>query len=49
VGITPPNELYDATQYPELTKGLVERGYTETEIRKILGGNFLRVFKQVCG
>ena len=48
-GITPPNELYDATQYPELTKGLVERGYTETEIKKILGGNFLRVFKQVCG
>ncbi len=48
-GITPPNELYDASCYPELTKRLVEKGYTEEEIRKILGGNFLRVFKQVCG
>ena len=48
-GITPPNELYDASCYPELTKKLVEKGYTEEEIKKILGGNFLRVFKQVCG
>ena len=48
-GITPPNELYDASCYPEITKKLVEKGYTEEEIKKILGGNFLRVFKQVCG
>jgi membrane dipeptidase len=48
-GITPPNELYDGTCYPIITKKLVERGYTEIEIRKILGLNFLRVFKQVCG
>ncbi|MEO6695971.1 MAG: dipeptidase, partial [Ignavibacteria bacterium] len=31
-GITPPNELYDASCYPELTKRLVERGYTKDEI-----------------
>jgi membrane dipeptidase len=48
-GITPVRELYDASRYPELTRRLVERGYTEDEIKKILGGNFLRVFKQVCG
>ena len=42
------NEIYDATCYPIITKKLVERGYTEQDIRKILGGNFLRVFKQVC-
>lgn len=48
-GIDPPVDLYDASQYPELTKALVERGYTEEEIRKILGLNFVRVFKQVCG
>jgi len=48
-GIIPPNELYDASCYPELSKRLVERNYTEEEIKKILGGNFLRVFKQVCG
>lgn len=47
-GVTPPNELYDGTCYPIITKKLVERGYTEIEIRKILGLNFLRVFKQVC-
>ena len=48
-GIEPPVELYDATCYPMITKKLAERGYTEIEIRKILGLNFLRVFKQVCG
>ena len=48
-GISPPADLYDATQYPELTKKLLERGYTPQEINKILGENFLRVFKQVCG
>ncbi len=48
-GITPPNELYDASTYPEITKRLVAKGYTAEEIRKVLGGNFLRVFKKVCG
>lgn len=48
-GINPPFDLYDATCFPLLTKKLVDRGYTELEIRKILGLNFLRVFKQVCG
>lgn len=48
-GITAPNELYDGTCYPIITRKLVERGYSELEIRKILGLNFLRVFKQVCG
>ncbi len=47
--IIAPNELYDATCYPIITKKLVERGYNEEEIRKILGLNFIRVFKQVCG
>jgi membrane dipeptidase len=47
--ICSPNELYDVTCYPIITKKLVERGYTEEEIRKILGLNFLRVFKRVCG
>ncbi|MBS1518005.1 MAG: dipeptidase [Bacteroidetes bacterium] len=48
-GISPPRDLRDATQYPELTKRLFEKGYSPDEIRKILGLNFLRVFKQVCG
>lgn len=48
-GIYTPNEIYDATCYPIITKKLVERGYKDEDIRKILGLNFLRVFKKVCG
>jgi membrane dipeptidase len=48
-GVFTPNEIYDATCYPIITKKLVERGYSEQDIRKILGLNFLRVFKKVCG
>lgn len=47
-GINPPFDLYDATCFPLLTKKLAERGYTEIEIRKVLGLNFLRVLKNVC-
>lgn len=32
-----------------LTRALLERGYTEEDAKKILGGNFLRVFRQVWG
>ena len=32
-----------------LTRGLLERGYSEADTLKILGGNFLRVFEQVWG
>jgi len=44
----PPRELEDCSKMPNVTKELVARGYTETDIKKILGGNFLRVFKSVC-
>lgn len=33
--------------FPRLTEGLVERGFAEAEVRKILGKNFLRVFRRV--
>lgn len=48
-GITPARELYDVTCYPLLTKKLLENGYTESDVKKILGENFLKVFKRVCG
>jgi membrane dipeptidase len=32
-----------------LTAGLLARGYSEEDVRKILGGNFLRVFRDVVG
>ncbi len=33
--------------YPNITRGLKARGYSDDDVRKILGGNFLRVWKQV--
>jgi membrane dipeptidase len=32
--------------YPNITYELLKRGYSEPDIRKILGENFLRVFAQ---
>ncbi|HNU88566.1 MAG TPA: dipeptidase [Ferruginibacter sp.] len=40
-----PQQLDDVTNYPLITKALVERGYSKKDIRKILGDNFLRVLK----
>lgn len=40
--------LEDASKLPNLTKGLVARGYSDSEIQGILGENFLRVIKKVC-
>ena len=37
----------DVSQFPNITKELLRRGYTEKEIKKIWGGNLLRVFKEV--
>jgi membrane dipeptidase len=40
-----PKELNDVTDFPLITKALLERGYSANDIQKILGGNFIRVFK----
>ena len=40
-----PQGLDDVTDFPNVTKALVERGYSKGDIEKILGGNFIRVFK----
>jgi membrane dipeptidase len=34
---------------PNLTKGLVARGYSDDEVKGILGGNWLRLFRRVWG
>jgi len=47
VGSTLPTGLKDVATYPNLVAGLLERGYTEAEIKKILGGNLMRVWRQV--
>jgi membrane dipeptidase len=33
--------------YPNITRGLKERGHSDEAVKKIMGGNFLRVWKQV--
>jgi membrane dipeptidase len=37
--------LEDVSQMPNITRELVRRGYTKEEIRKIWGGNFMRVLR----
>jgi membrane dipeptidase len=40
-----PKELNGVQDFPLITKALLDRGYSKKDIRKILGENFLRVFK----
>ena len=42
-----PVGIENIAKLPSLTKKLIERGYSQRDIRKILGGNFKRVFKDV--
>lgn len=45
-GITiTPLELDDVTDFPVITKALLDRGYSRNDIEKILGGNLLRVLQ----
>ncbi|MFB6240929.1 MAG: dipeptidase [Gemmatimonadota bacterium] len=41
-----PRGMKDVSDLPNLTQELLDRGYTEEEIRKILGGNAMRVFRE---
>jgi membrane dipeptidase len=47
VGDSLPIGLKDVSAYPSLVAGLLDRGYSEADIRKILGGNLLRVWRDV--
>ena len=40
-----PRQLDGVNDYPVITKELLARGYSEEDVYKILGGNFLRVYK----
>ena len=40
-----PKQLEEVSDFPNLSKALLERGYTARDVKKILGGNFIRVFK----
>ena len=40
-----PQQLNDVTDFPLITRALLDRGYSEEDVRKVMGGNFLRVLK----
>jgi len=42
-----PQGMDSAADLPKITQGLLDRGYSAADIEKILGGNLLRVFRQV--
>jgi len=45
VGDSLPIGLKDVSTYPNLIAGMLERGYSDAQIEKILGGNLLRVWR----
>ncbi|GAC03189.1 dipeptidase [Paraglaciecola chathamensis] len=47
VGDSLPEGLKDVSTYPNLVQGLMDRDYSEADIKKILSGNFLRVWQAV--
>jgi membrane dipeptidase len=42
-----PQGMNSAADLPKITQALLDRGYSEEDIHKILGGNVLRVFREV--
>jgi membrane dipeptidase len=42
-----PEGIDSAADLPKITQALLDRGYSAEDIRKILGGNLLRVFREV--
>jgi membrane dipeptidase len=42
-----PTGMDSAADLPKITQGLLDRGYSAEDIKKILGGNLLRVFGEV--
>jgi len=53
VGVWPWSDghlgLENHTGYPNLTRGLVAKGYSDEDIRKVMGGNWIRLTRDVVG
>nr|WP_297348144.1 dipeptidase [uncultured Glaciecola sp.] len=47
VGDSLPVNLKDVSDFPNLVEGLLDRGYSENDIKKILNENVLRVWREV--
>src|SRR5208283_4853624 len=44
-----PQGIDSAADLPKITQALLDRGYSADDIKKILGGNLMRVFREVQG
>lgn len=39
--------IHEIDHFPDITRGLVKRGYSDQEISKIIGGNWVRLHRKV--
>ncbi len=46
VGGLLPQGMDDVTRLPLIAQGLLDRGYSESDVKKVLGGNMLRVMER---
>jgi membrane dipeptidase len=46
-GPTPPRNMRDIRDLAMITDAMLRRGYSKDRIKKFLGGNLLRVFREV--
>ncbi|SVB75873.1 uncharacterized protein METZ01_LOCUS228727, partial [marine metagenome] len=44
-----PKGIETMDKLPKLTERLLVRGFSERDVKKILGNNFKRVFREVTG
>jgi membrane dipeptidase len=44
-----PEGIRGVQDYGNITRGLKRRGYSDEDVKKIMGGNFLRIWKRVAG
>src|SRR5262249_6727883 len=42
-----PDGMKDATQLPKITEALLKKGYSKSDVKRILGENLLRVLAEV--
>jgi membrane dipeptidase len=47
--IVNPEGIRSSAEFPNITRALLERGYSETDTKKIMGENLIRLFREVWG